>query len=245
MKLRTHTNKKAANEKDDCDNGKGGADGKAARNVNTDKKKANSRKYAGKKKKHAWPNFSPSGRGNVRFGSGGNIGGQHTGLSGSKAQPGSRQDKSGSSHTKDFEPIIEEVDSEEEKEYVYESEAFVSPISSDDKGGNKHQCPEHKTGYGYGEVYFELGMEFDTMAEFKECLKDYFVYEGKECPYIHVYYAIISYIKFIYSVIMVFDLLKLYIGLPCKHAVAAIFRLKKMGYKLEDFVDKSLTVDAV
>ncbi|RYQ97635.1 hypothetical protein Ahy_B08g093715 isoform A [Arachis hypogaea] len=33
--------------------------------------------------------------------------------------------------------------------------------------------------------------------------------------------------------------------LPCKHAVAAIFRLKNMGYKLEDFVDKSLTMDAV
>ncbi|KAL4295095.1 hypothetical protein AHAS_Ahas18G0293800 [Arachis hypogaea] len=93
MKLRTHTNKKTADEKDDCDQGKGGADGKAARNMNTDKKRANSRKYAGKRKKHSWPNFSPSGRGNVRFGSGGNIGGQHTGLSGSKAQPGSRQDK--------------------------------------------------------------------------------------------------------------------------------------------------------
>ncbi|XP_020969959.1 uncharacterized protein LOC110268300 [Arachis ipaensis] len=34
-------------------------------------------------------------------------------------------------------------------------------------------------------------------------------------------------------------------GLPCKHAVAVIFRLKNMGYKLEDFVDKSLTMDAV
>ncbi|KAL4392187.1 hypothetical protein AHAS_Ahas03G0320000 [Arachis hypogaea] len=163
MKLKTHTNKKAADEKDDCNNGKGGADGKATRNVNTDKK-ANSRKYAGKRKKHTWPNFSHSGKGN--------------------AQPDSRQDKSRSSHTKDFEPIIEEVDFEEEKEYVYESEAFVSPVPSYDEGGNKHQWPEHKIGYGYGEVYFELGMEFDIMAQFKECLKDYFVYEGKECRYI-------------------------------------------------------------
>ncbi|RYR75994.1 hypothetical protein Ahy_A01g000590 isoform A [Arachis hypogaea] len=88
MKPRTSTKKKAANGKDDYGNRKGSVDGKTAGNMNMNKKKANSRKYAGKRKKHIRPNFSPNGRGNVGVGSGGNIGGQHTGLSGSKAQPG-------------------------------------------------------------------------------------------------------------------------------------------------------------
>ncbi|RYR33576.1 hypothetical protein Ahy_A10g048177 [Arachis hypogaea] len=106
IKLRTHTNKKAADEKDDCDNGKGGNDGKAARNVNTDKKRTNSRM----------------------------------------------------------------------------------------KGKERNMI-------GQTLVLVE-GVMLDLVQDSN-------------------------------------------IGLPCKHAVATIFRLKNMGYKLEDFVDKSLTMDAV
>ncbi|MED6113317.1 hypothetical protein PIB30_069664 [Stylosanthes scabra] len=77
------------------------------------------------------------------------------------------------------EPIVEEVDSEEDKEYAYESEAFVSPFSIDEDGYNRHKWTQHDTSYGYGKAYFELGMEFDRMVEFRDALKDYFVFEGK------------------------------------------------------------------
>ncbi|MED6184689.1 hypothetical protein PIB30_049886 [Stylosanthes scabra] len=46
----------------------------------------------------------------------------------------------------DVKPIVEKVDSEEDKEYVYESEAFVSPISSDEEGVNRHKWTERIAG---------------------------------------------------------------------------------------------------
>ncbi|MED6120081.1 hypothetical protein PIB30_017708 [Stylosanthes scabra] len=106
-------------------------------------KKKRSRKYLGKRKQKSMPDFGPTSSG-----------------SGPNSMPSSNGSGSGPSARGD-DPIIEEVDSEDGKDYVYESEAFVSPISSDEEGVNKHRWTEHNTGYGYGEVYFELGMEFD------------------------------------------------------------------------------------
>ncbi|MED6133117.1 hypothetical protein PIB30_025595 [Stylosanthes scabra] len=154
--------------KDDLDDVVGGKakDAKDAKAAEGDEcgqkvKKKWTRKYAGKRKEKSMPNFGP------KFGS-----------SGSGSQPTS--DAGGCNGPKGaarvVEPIVEEVDSEEDKEYVYESEAFVSPISSDEEGHNSHKWTQHDTGYGYGEVYFELGMEFDTMEKFRNALKDYFVF---------------------------------------------------------------------
>ncbi|MED6117922.1 hypothetical protein PIB30_114565, partial [Stylosanthes scabra] len=102
------------------------------------KKKKASRKYTGKRKEKKRPNFGFSSSG--------------SGPTGSGSQP-----KSNAARPSVVDPIVEEVDSEEDKEYVYESETFVSPISSDEDGCNVHKWTQHNTGYGYGEVYFELG----------------------------------------------------------------------------------------
>ncbi|KAL4345111.1 hypothetical protein AHAS_Ahas11G0245700 [Arachis hypogaea] len=64
-----------------------------------------------------------------------NKGGKSSGLGGGKIQPDAGQDRSGPTHTKVVELNIEEVDSEEDKAYVYESEAFVSLVSSYNEGG--------------------------------------------------------------------------------------------------------------
>ncbi|MED6135885.1 hypothetical protein PIB30_050934 [Stylosanthes scabra] len=100
--------------------------------------KKSSRKYAGKKKQKSRSNFGSSSSGS----------GPNCGPSSSRSQ--SKSDAGLGSG----EPIIEEVDSEDGKEYVYESEAFVSPISSDEDDCNR-------------------------MEEFREALKDYFVFKGK------------------------------------------------------------------
>ncbi|MED6162827.1 hypothetical protein PIB30_074156 [Stylosanthes scabra] len=86
-------------------------------------KKNGSRKYAGKRKEKSRPNFGPTSSG-----SGPNTGPSTNG-SGSRPKGSARGG----------DPIIEEVDSEEDKDYAYESEAFVSPISSDEEGGNRHK----------------------------------------------------------------------------------------------------------
>ncbi|XP_016164339.1 uncharacterized protein LOC107606838 [Arachis ipaensis] len=81
------------------------------------------------------------------------------------------------------EPIVEELDSDIDKPYQYESEAFNSPISSDDEG-RKPKFHEFDDDTGYGEVDFEIGEMFDTIAQFKQALKDMFVFEGKELEYL-------------------------------------------------------------
>ncbi|KAL4344260.1 hypothetical protein AHAS_Ahas11G0160600 [Arachis hypogaea] len=79
-------------------------------------------------------------------------------------------------------PTEVEMDSDYEKPYEYESEAFKSPVSSED---------ERRTSYDsfsedieYGEVVFNVGQIFPTMDLFKKALKDYFVFEGKNVLYI-------------------------------------------------------------
>ncbi|RYQ97179.1 hypothetical protein Ahy_B08g093194 [Arachis hypogaea] len=64
------------------------------------------------------------------------------------------------------EPIVEELDSDIDKPY------------------QKPKFHEFDDDTGYGEVNFEVGEMFDTMAQFKQAFKDMFVFEGKELEYI-------------------------------------------------------------
>ncbi|XP_057747984.1 uncharacterized protein LOC130967183 [Arachis stenosperma] len=79
-------------------------------------------------------------------------------------------------------PTIEELDSDYDKPYDYESEAFNSPVSSEDEGRTAYDALNEET--EYGEVEFEVGQTFTTMEAFKSALKDYFVYEGKDVMYL-------------------------------------------------------------
>ncbi|RYR73308.1 hypothetical protein Ahy_A02g007663 [Arachis hypogaea] len=75
-----------------------------------------------------------------------------------------------------------ENDSDYERPYEYESEAFNSPISSDDEGRTAFDSYNEDT--KYGKVEFKVGQMFPTMDVFKQALKDYFAYEGKDVIYI-------------------------------------------------------------
>ncbi|MED6145454.1 hypothetical protein PIB30_025433 [Stylosanthes scabra] len=95
--------------------------------------KKSSRKYAGKRRAKSRPNFGPSSSGS----------GPNSRPSSSGSQPKSNtgvgSGNMGSNGSPNVEPIIEEVDSDEGKGYVYESEEFLSPISSDEDGVNRHK----------------------------------------------------------------------------------------------------------
>ncbi|RYQ96639.1 hypothetical protein Ahy_B08g092480 [Arachis hypogaea] len=80
------------------------------------------------------------------------------------------------------EPILEEVDSDVDKSYVYESENFNSLISSDDEERPRYPKYDDETDFGDGE--FKVEQLFDTMAQFKLALKDIFISEGKELQYL-------------------------------------------------------------
>ncbi|XP_025703540.1 uncharacterized protein [Arachis hypogaea] len=81
------------------------------------------------------------------------------------------------------EPIVEEVDSDIDKSYQYESEAFNSPILSDEED-RRPKFHEFDDDTDNGEVNFEVGEIFDTMTQFKQALNDMFVFEGKKLEYI-------------------------------------------------------------
>nr|XP_025691281.1 uncharacterized protein LOC112792309 [Arachis hypogaea] len=66
--------------------------------------------------------------------------------------------------------------------YEYESEGFVTPVSSDDERGPSG--PDFTEGKRFGEVQFRLGMHFATMEQFKRALKDVFVQDGRDCMYL-------------------------------------------------------------
>ncbi|XP_057746585.1 uncharacterized protein LOC130965839 [Arachis stenosperma] len=79
-------------------------------------------------------------------------------------------------------PTNVEMDSDYEKSYEYESEAFNSPISSVDEGKTAYNSFDEDT--EYSEVEFKVRQLFPTIEVFKKALKDYFVYEGKDVLYI-------------------------------------------------------------
>ncbi|KAL4301438.1 hypothetical protein AHAS_Ahas17G0300900 [Arachis hypogaea] len=74
--------------------------------------------------------------------------------------------------------VGEELDSDYDKPYKYESEAFNSPVSDDDENITAFNAFNEET--EYGKVEFNVGQTFITMKSFKNALKDYFVYEGKD-----------------------------------------------------------------
>ncbi|KAJ1390019.1 Transposase, MuDR, plant [Sesbania bispinosa] len=64
----------------------------------------------------------------------------------------------------------------------YESEELHTPVGSEDEEEDcvGEKWPEFNTNVGYGNVRFELGMIFPNLEVFKEAVKDYAVYEGKQ-----------------------------------------------------------------
>ncbi|XP_072086128.1 uncharacterized protein [Arachis hypogaea] len=71
----------------------------------------------------------------------------------------------------------------EEPVFDYESETLLTPESSEDER-ERYEFPQFNEGAGFGEVYFELGMEFPTIETFKNALKDHVIYEGRKIRYI-------------------------------------------------------------
>ncbi|RYR17985.1 hypothetical protein Ahy_B03g062631 [Arachis hypogaea] len=81
----------------------------------------------------------------------------------------------------------EQEEAEEEVEpdpvFDYESETLVTPENSEDER-EKYEFPQYNEASGFGEVYFELGMEFATIESFKNALKDHVIFEGRKIRYI-------------------------------------------------------------
>ncbi|XP_020964255.1 uncharacterized protein LOC110265593 isoform X2 [Arachis ipaensis] len=82
----------------------------------------------------------------------------------------------------DDEKSAENVD-EEDPIFEYESESLLTPNSSEDEK-ERYEFPQFNDAAGFGEVYFELGMEFATIESFKIALKDHVIYEGRKIRYI-------------------------------------------------------------
>ncbi|KAG4962706.1 hypothetical protein JHK86_039574 [Glycine max] len=73
-------------------------------------------------------------------------------------------------------------DSSGTSHYSYDSESLRSIPSSDeeDSGKKRLESPQYNSDNGFGQVHFELGMEFDTIAIFKDAVKDYTINLGRE-----------------------------------------------------------------
>ncbi|KAL4397291.1 hypothetical protein AHAS_Ahas01G0177200 [Arachis hypogaea] len=92
--------------------------------------------------------------------------------------PRSEESNSG----EDDEKSAENVD-EEDPIFEYESESLLTPNSSENEK-ERYEFPQFNDAAGFGEVYFELGMEFVTIESFKTALKDHVIYEGRKIRYI-------------------------------------------------------------
>ncbi|XP_016164212.1 uncharacterized protein LOC107606692 [Arachis ipaensis] len=133
----------------------------------TKKKKA--KRYVGRKRKHV---LSQQEADNV----------PNTGPSGDQGnEPGEVDPNDEVRDKPNSDPVAEELDSDLDK--AYQSETFNSPISSSDEE-HKARYPDFNEDAEYGEVQFQVGQHFETMAIFKQALEDYFVYEGKELMYL-------------------------------------------------------------
>ena len=77
-------------------------------------------------------------------------------------------------------------DSSGTSHYSYDSESLRSIPSSDeeDSGKKRLESPQYNSDNGFGQVHFELGMEFDTIAIFKDAVKDYTINLGREVKWI-------------------------------------------------------------
>ncbi|XLR50131.1 hypothetical protein S83_000803 [Arachis hypogaea] len=77
----------------------------------------------------------------------------------------------------------EENIEEEDPIFEYESETLLTPESSEDKR-DRYEFSQFNEGVGFGEVNFELEMEFATIESFKNALKDHVIFEGRKIRYI-------------------------------------------------------------
>lgn len=77
-------------------------------------------------------------------------------------------------------------DSSGTSHYSYDSKSLRSIPSSDeeDNGKKRLESPQYNSDNGFGQVHFQLGMEFDTIAIFKDAVKDYTINLGREVKWI-------------------------------------------------------------
>ncbi|GAU48741.1 hypothetical protein TSUD_192400 [Trifolium subterraneum] len=69
---------------------------------------------------------------------------------------------------------------DDEDDDLYHSEELKSPISTDDEDDGKHVFPQFNESAVFGEVQLEEGMEFPTLAVFKQAVKDYNINISRE-----------------------------------------------------------------
>ncbi|RYR04617.1 hypothetical protein Ahy_B06g084389 [Arachis hypogaea] len=72
---------------------------------------------------------------------------------------------------------------EEDPIFEYESESLLTLNSSEDER-EWYEFFQFNEAARFGEVYFELEMEFATIESFKTALKDHVIYEGRKIRYI-------------------------------------------------------------
>ncbi|XP_039687906.1 uncharacterized protein [Medicago truncatula] len=61
----------------------------------------------------------------------------------------------------------------------YKFEELNSPISSDEEGNGRAVFPQFNPAAQFGQIQFEVGMEFDTLMTFKDVVKDYIIFYGR------------------------------------------------------------------
>jgi hypothetical protein len=68
----------------------------------------------------------------------------------------------------------------------YHSEELRSPISTDDEGdGNGREVfPQFNSNAEFGQVHLELGMEFETLDIFKEAVRNFTIYHGRDIKWL-------------------------------------------------------------
>ncbi|MED6225863.1 hypothetical protein PIB30_097766 [Stylosanthes scabra] len=133
-------------------------------------KKRNSRKYTGARRRHVLRNGNTA--------SNGGIGHNNSGPS-NASTPAAKTDKATTKegvNVPTVDPNAYQQDSDYERPYQYESEAFNSPVSSEDEGRTAYDSFNKET--EYGEVEFKVGQMFESKAVFMKALSDYFVFEG-------------------------------------------------------------------
>jgi hypothetical protein len=68
----------------------------------------------------------------------------------------------------------------------YHSEELRSPISTDDEGdGNGREVfPQFNLNAEFGQVHLEIGMEFETLDIFKEAVRNFTIYHGRDIKWL-------------------------------------------------------------
>ena len=69
--------------------------------------------------------------------------------------------------------------SENDDNNSYKSEELNSPISSDEEGNEREVFPQFNPAAQFGQIQFEVGMEFDKLMTFKDAVKDCNIFCGR------------------------------------------------------------------